>query len=194
MLDDPLIVVAQLAHIFDDMGVAYLVGGSFASSLYGIPRATQDVDIMADLGILHAKPLATLLEKEFYVDSESIADAIRRRQSFNVIHLDTMFKADIFLPQHGAWSREEIVRVRTEQLQVAQETLTIRFSSPEGAILHKLLWYRLGGDISDRQWNDVLGILRIQGAALDFAYLERWAATLDLMELLLRARTAESST
>ena len=86
------------------------------------------------------------------------------------------------------------MRVRTEQLQVAQETLTIRFSSPEDTILHKLLWYRLGGDISDRQWNDVLGILRIQGTALDFAYLEQWAATLNLMELLLRARTAESST
>jgi hypothetical protein len=79
MLDDPLVVVARLAHAFDDLGVVYLVGGSFASSLYGIPRATQDVDIMADLKVPHAKSLAKLLEKDFYVEVESILDAVRRR-------------------------------------------------------------------------------------------------------------------
>ncbi len=102
MVSDPLIVVATLADIFDRLGIPYLVGGSLASSLYGIPRATQDVDIMADVRFRHVDPLTKELEKDFYVAAELISDAIRDRSSFNVIYLPTMFKADIFIPRHDA--------------------------------------------------------------------------------------------
>lgn len=187
MLDDPLIVVAKLAHVFDDLGIAYVVGGSLASSLYGIPRASQDVDLMADMRLAHVDPATRALEKDFYVAAEMISDAIRRRGSFNVIHLATMFKADIFIPREEAWSIEEMARAHTEEFQLGETDLTIRFASPEDTVLHKLLWYKLGGNVSDRQWNDVLGVLKVQGELLDLAYLERWAAILKVDDLLARA-------
>ena len=188
MLSDPLIVVGKLARVFDGLGVAYLVGGSLASSLYGIPRATQDVGLVAGLGFPQVEPVTHALENDFYVDAVSISDAIRQRGSFNVIHLGTMFKADIFIPREGAWPSEEMLRARSMRFEVAEETMNVRFSSPEDTILHKLQWYRLGGHISDRQWSDVLGVIKIQGRSLDLPYLERWAAALNLAELLVRAK------
>ena len=192
MPSDPLIVIARLAHIFHDLEIQYVVGGSMASSMYGIPRATQDVDLMANLKLEHVERLTAALESEFYVASELIVDAIRQQTSFNVVHLQTMFKADVFVAADNEWSREEMSRARTEVV-LPEEALAIRFSSPEDTILHKLLWYRIGGHESDKQWNDILGILRIQENSLDFAYLERWAGSLKIDDLLGRARTEGTS-
>ena len=86
MLSDPLIVITRLAQIFDQLEIQYVVGGSIASSMYGIPRATQDVDLMANVKLEHVDRLTAALEPEFYVAAELIADAIRRQESFNVIH------------------------------------------------------------------------------------------------------------
>jgi hypothetical protein len=188
MVSDPLVVVAALADAFDGLGIPYLVGGSLASSLYGVPRATQDADLMADVKRQHIEPLTRALEPDFYVAAELISDAIRRRSSFNVIHLASMFKADIFLPRNDEWSREEWARVRTESISIGTDPKAIRFSSAEDTILHKVLWYRLGGDISDKQWSDILGILRIQATSLDWAYLEKYAAVLNVGDLLQTAR------
>ncbi len=188
MVSDPLIVVAALADAFDRLGIPYLVGGSLASSLHGIPRATQDADFMADVRPRHVAPLAKALEPDFYVAAELISEAIRHRSSFNVIHLATMFKADVFLPRHDAWSLEEMARARTESIPLAGNPKTIRFSSAEDTILHKLLWYRLGGETSDKQWTDILGILKIQGHSLDCPYLDKYAAVLNVGDLLDRAR------
>jgi hypothetical protein len=127
-------------------------------------------------------------EKDFYVAEELISEAIRDRTSFNVIHLATMFKADIFLPRKDAWSHEEMARARTESIPLPANIRPIRFSSPEDTILHKLLWYRLGGEVSDKQWSDILGVLKIQGTLLDLAYLESYAAILNVADLLARAQ------
>lgn len=188
MVSDPLIVVVALADAFDALGIPYLVGGSLASSLYGIPRATLDADLMADVRPHHVEPLTRALERDFYVASELISDAIRDRSSFNVIHLATMFKADVFLPRNDVWSHEEMIRARTESIPVAGTSKTIRFSSAEDTILHKLLWYRLGGETSDKQWGDILGILKIQGSFLDWTYLEKHSSVLNVTDLLARAR------
>jgi hypothetical protein len=128
------------------------------------------------------------LSGDFYVDADMIRDAIRRRASFNVIHLATMFKADVFLLQGDSWSREEMTRSRAEQFDMPEGQVTVRFASPEDTLLHKMIWYKLGNQISDRQWGDILGILKVQGKALDHDYLDRWAPVLDIMDLLLRAR------
>jgi hypothetical protein len=98
MLFEPLLVVARIAAAFEALSVPYIVGGSLASSVHGIPRATQDVDLVAVLSLDHIEPLTVALASEFYVDGDMISDAIRRRASFNVVHLATMFKADIFVP------------------------------------------------------------------------------------------------
>jgi len=192
MPSDPLIVIARLAHILNDLQIQYVVGGSMASSVYGIPRATQDVDLMANVKLDHVERLTAALEPEFYVASELIVDAVHQQTSFNVVHLQTMFKADVFVAADNEWSREEMSRARTEVV-LPEEALAIRFSSPEDTILHKLLWYRIGGHESDKQWNDILGILRIQENSLDFAYLERWAGSLKIDDLLGRARTEGTS-
>src|SRR3954452_25350121 len=103
MLSEPLHVVAKLARVFDELGIRYVVGGSLASSLHGIPRATQDVDVVAEIELSHVESLTRALAGEFYIDAGMIRDAIRRRASFNVVHLATMFKADVFIPRGDAW-------------------------------------------------------------------------------------------
>lgn len=189
MASDPLQVVAALARVFDALQVRYLVGGSIASSFYGIPRATQDVDLVAEIGPAHVEAISTALAGQFYVDASMIRDAIRHGASFNVIHLASMFKADVFLFKDEAWFREEMARARTERLDSPDGPVTIRFASPEDTLLHKLIWYRLGNEISDRQWGDILGILKIQAKVLDWAYLDQWAPRLDVAAQLARAKS-----
>jgi hypothetical protein len=188
MLSEPLLVVARIAAAFDTLSVPYIVGGSLASSVHGIPRATQDVDLVAILSLEHIEPLTAALAGEFYVDGDMIADAIKRRASFNVVHLATMFKADVFVPGRDSWTLEELKRGRTEQFDVDSGSVGIRFASPEDTLLHKLVWYKLGNEISERQWRDVLGIMKVQGAQLDSSYLDIWADAIDVVALLNRAR------
>ncbi|HEY5960336.1 MAG TPA: hypothetical protein VIV60_27470 [Polyangiaceae bacterium] len=188
MLSEPLLVVARIAAAFDTLSVPYIVGGSLASSVYGIPRATQDVDLVAILSLEHIEPLTAALSSEFYVDGDMIADAIKRRASFNVVHLATMFKADVFVPGRDSWTLEELKRGRTEQSDVESGSVGIRFASPEDTLLLKLVWYKLGNEISERQWRDVLGIMKVQGAQLDSSYLDIWADAIDVVALLKRAR------
>ena len=192
MFTEPLIVLARLVRAFNELGIRYVVGGSFASSLYGIPRATQDVDLVAEMELSHGEALAGSLASEFYVDAGMIADAIRRRASFNVIHLATMFKADIFVARHDAWSREEFSRANTQELDTSEGALHVRFASAEDTVLHKLVWYRLGNEVSDRQWSDALAVLKVQAASLDREYLDRWAHQLGVYDLLDLARKQES--
>lgn len=188
MLSEPVLVVARLARVLGDLGVRYVVGGSLASSVYGIPRATQDVDLVAELGLPDVAAFTRALTGDFYVDADMVREAIHRRASFNVIHLPTMFKADVFVAKNDAWSREEMSRARAEQFETPPGPVIIRFASPEDTLLHKLIWYKLGNQISDRQWGDILGVLEVQGDLLDQGYLDRWAPVLDVTELLLRAR------
>jgi hypothetical protein len=188
MLSEPLLVVSRIVAAFESLSVPYVVGGSLASSVYGVPRATQDVDLVADLRFEHVAPFVRALSGEFYVDGEMITDAIRRRASFNVVHLATMFKADVFVPGRDSWTREELKRARAERFDLVEGAVTIRFASPEDTLLHKLVWYKLGNEVSERQWRDVLGIMKVQGASLDNAYMDAWAHALDVLALLHRAR------
>jgi hypothetical protein len=189
MLSEPILVVTKLVTAFDVLAVPYIVGGSLASSVYGIPRATQDVDLVADLKETDSEKLERLLRSEFYVDADMIREAIVKRASFNVVHLETMFKADVFIMKGDAWSRGEMSRARQEQLGGPDGPVTVRFASPEDTLLHKLVWYRLGNEISDRQWADILGIIKIQGELLDNEYLDRSASVLNVYDLLSRARS-----
>ncbi|MGZ3646137.1 MAG: hypothetical protein ACXVCM_20065 [Ktedonobacteraceae bacterium] len=114
-----------------------------------------------------------------------IRDAIKRRSSFNVIHLETMLKVDVYIPKSRPFDQEELRRVQQEVL--LEGTRPLKVASPEGTILNKLEGYRMGGEVSDRQWNDILGVLKVQGTHLDMSYLQGWAVNLKVADLLERA-------
>lgn len=175
-----------VAGVFDQLQVPYYIGGSLASSTHGIYRATNDSDFVAALPPDLADHFVTLLRGQFYADADAIRDAASRCSSFNIIHLSTMLKVDVFVLKQASFSRSQMDR-RVE-VSVGESGPILYFASPEDTILAKLDWYRLGGEVSDRQWNDILGVLKVQGEALDFAYLDHWATETGVTDLLARAR------
>lgn len=176
-----------MTRVFEALAVPYLLGDSLASSFYGLPQATQDADIVADLQIVHISPLTEALRARFYLDEERMLSAARRRASFNLIHLETNLKVDVFVPANEAFERSEMARRRSVAFRGAGGESSLQVASPEDLIVQKLRWFELGGGASDRQWNDLLGVLKVQGPRLDMAYLERWSREIGVEELLARA-------
>lgn len=174
VLAEPVQITQQIAQDFDRLNIRYFVGGSLASSLHGVPRATQDVDIVADIKNEHIPQLVKAFGTEFYIDADMIREAILQRTSFNIIHLATMFKVDIFILKPDKISLEEMAR--RKQYQISDTPRRMLFlASAEDIIIHKLYWFQLGGGVSERQWNDVLGVIRVQYEKLDNSYLEHAA-------------------
>jgi hypothetical protein len=139
---DILVTIRPLVEALEEFRIPYHISGSVASSLYGIPRLTIDVDIIADLRLEHVRPLVIQLQTDYYIDEDMIRDAIRHRSSFNVIHLDTMLKVDVYLPKSRPFDQEELQRVQQEVL--LEGTRPFKVASPEGTIMNKLEWYRMG--------------------------------------------------
>jgi len=175
-----------VAQTLEQLGVAYAVGGSLASSLHGMMRSTLDVDIVADMRLEHIPPLVAALSKEFYADDEMMRDAIERHSSFNLIHYETAFKVDIFIRKTRAFDQMQLERRRTSVIATDPEE-SIYIVSPEDIILAKLEWYRMGGEVSDRQWRDILGVLKTRAGELDLDYLRKWANELKVSDLLERS-------
>ena len=171
---------------FDSLRIPYFLGGSMASSVHGIYRATADADFVAAVRPHHAEPLAALLHPAFYADVEAIRSAAAASHSFNVIHLETMLKVDVFVAKTDPFHLMQMRR-RVLQPVSADGQTKLYVASAEDTILAKLRWYRETGGESDRQWNDVLGVLKVQGPTLDRAYLREWAGELKLTDLLDRA-------
>lgn len=178
-------VVLEVAAL-DRLGIAYCLGGSFASSLHGLPRSTVDADLIADLRREDAARFGAALEGHFYLDPERIEQAITFRRSFNLIHLETMFKVDVFILRDDAAARRELERRQRFQVGATPNEV-LMVASAEDVVLEKLRWFRLGNEVADRQWSDVLGVLRVQRGRLDLDYLWRSAEEAGLEDLLRRA-------
>ncbi len=179
--------VDAMTRVLERLGVPYFIAGSAASSLYGIPRATQDFDFVVALRPDQAEPLVAELEKDFYLDMEAVREAVLTEGSFNLIRWETMDKVDVFVKELTGWAQAEFERRRAVPIPIGDETVTLYFASPEDTLLHKLLWFQTGGDVSQQRWNDILGILKVQGLALDRNYLERVATEAGLIKSLREA-------
>ncbi len=186
MRNEPLEVTFLVTGVFEKLGVPYLIGGSLASALYGMVRMTQDADIVAEMHPEHIQPFVAALQDEFYLDAEMIAEAVQRHSSFNIIHRKTFFKVDVFIPHPRPFLRSQMARA--QRLTFALDTeVSAKFASPEDTVLAKLEWYRLGGEVSERQWDDILGILKMRADELEMDYLKCWASELNVGDLLERA-------
>lgn len=184
--DEPIQVTMQVVHALEKIGIDYVIGGSLASALHGVARATMDSDIVADFHEEHITPFVETLKSTFYVDDEMIRDAIRAHRSFNIIHLQTFFKVDIFIAKEREFDRLQIAR-RSSYVLSSEGNQSAYVASAEDTILAKLEWYRMGDEVSDRQWKDILGVIKVQEGKLDMEYLQRGANLLKVADLLERA-------
>jgi predicted nucleotidyltransferase len=183
----PLEVLLDFTRVLDELGIQYVVVGSFASSARGFQRSTRDVDILAKIRLDQVELLYERLFGRYYIDRLAIRSAVINRSHFNAIHLDSMFKVDVFVPSDSdSLSQQQLIRQVPEKLSPDSDAI-VYLATAEDTLLAKLVWYRKGHEISDRQWADVLGIIRLQGDRLDRMYLEDWAEQLGLGELLNRA-------
>lgn len=175
---------------FTQLGIAYLIGGSVASSAHGTPRSTLDVDLVADLRSEHVDALCATLRGSYYAEPELVRQAIARHACVNFLHLDSGYKVDVFVLGESDYDRLAFTRTVERRLPGDPQGRLFRMATAEDVLLRKLLRYRSGDEVSDRQWHDILGVLRVQMATHDHAYLHRWATHLRVDDLLARAERA----
>jgi hypothetical protein len=186
VLPEAINVLMRIVDVFERLHIPYFIGGSMASAIHGVARSTLDADMVAEIDLPQVEPLVKALGDDFYVDEVMIRDAIRHHSSFNLIHLATMFKVDVFLRKERPFDRVQFQR-RVEQLFATNPEQKAFMTTAEDIILAKLEWYRMGNEISDRQWRDILGVLKVQVGRLDMDYLHKWADELKVVDLLQRA-------
>jgi len=184
---DPIAVALAVVRTFDSIGVVSTIGGSIASSFAGEPRSTIDIDIVAAIDGRHIPALVHALSPDFYVDAVALHRAVVLRGSVNLIHQATMLKVDVFVAGGTPLDRQQLARRRPVEVRPGE---VLHVHPPEDILLQKLRWYRLGGEVSDRQWRDILGIVRVQAERLDVGYLRAHAPSIDVTDLLERVLSA----
>lgn len=188
-MQDPIEIATDIGARLDALRVAWVVGGSIASSVHGEPRSTQDVDMVVALLDRHVTPFAKALGHDYYVDADAMRLAVASGTSFNAVHFASAIKVDFFVAGDDPFEAERLAR----RQRVAMPNGVLYVDTAEHTLLRKLEWYRRGGEVSERQWRDVQAIARIQGDRLDLEHLRRWAGLLnvtDLLERVMRETTA----
>jgi hypothetical protein len=183
---EDLAVLGRFADVLDGLGVPYAVGGSLASGAWGEPRSTHDVDVAVDLPLETVPALVAALQTDFFVDETSVREAAERRSSFNANHKRLYLKVDVFVAGDGELDRRQLERRIARPLSPDFER-TFALTAPEDVVLRKLDWFRQGDQVSERQWRDVLGVLKTQASRLDTDSLREGARRLGLAEFLERA-------
>jgi len=191
-LPDPLRCAVMVGAILDRLAIPYVTAGSFASSVHGEPRSTDDVDIVADLRSHQVEPLARALGPEWYVSLETARDAVLHGASFNAIHVRAAVKVDLFVVGTDPFDAHRVATGSVTRVGPAAGD-TLRVDTAEHTVLRKLEWFKRGGETSERQWRDVVGILRARRGTLDERELDTWAIRLGVPALLARARAAAAT-
>jgi hypothetical protein len=184
--DDALDIALRVAAALTSVGADYFLGGSLASSIQGEPRATNDIDFVISLPIGRISALRSALGDDFEVDVDMLRDAVLHARCANIFYLPVVMKVDFFGRGYEPFDESEFARRRSVVVRASGESLVIK--SPEDSILRKLLWYREGGEMSEKQWRDVVSVLRISASSLDRDYLQTWAERLKIVDLLERAQ------
>ena len=185
-MDENLSVTLAIAEVLDTLELRWFLGGSLASSVHGIPRATLDADIVADLRAPQVGPLLRALGEDWYVEEHSVRQAITDRSCFNLIHFGTAMKIDVFIPKLRLFDGGQFTRAK--RTPVAEgSTIEVPVCSAEDIVLAKLEWYRAGGELSERQWGDIMGVLKVNAKHLDLVGMQDGAAELAVSDLLARA-------
>ena len=180
-------VLQAVISTLDRLGIPSMLVGSFASTYYGSVRYTQDADLVVNLNRNQVDDFVRAFSQDFYVSQELIEQALVTESSFNVIHFTTTLKVDFFILRGNTFSKEEFSR-RTPQRIDPRADVLVCIQTPEDSLLSKLLWFRKGGEVSENQWRDVIGILKNQAGRLDTEYLQRWAVELGISDLLEKVR------
>jgi hypothetical protein len=185
---DPIALATVIAGILDDLRIRYVIGGSVAASIYGEPRSTLDLDMMIDADEEKVEALVARLRRDFYVNRDDAVEAARLHSSFSAVEVATSMKVDFFLAEKDSFAQEQMARRRPVRIA---SVAPLHFYAPEDLIIRKLMWYRAGGEQSQRQWRDVAGIMRTSGEQIDFDYLREAAAKVGVTDLLLRLEKEE---
>jgi small-conductance mechanosensitive channel len=176
----PQEVLREVIEKFEKYKIDYMITGSFASNLHGIPRTTFDVDIVISADFEKIKKFIKEIEKNFYADLNMAKEAIDQKGIFNIVHYETGFKIDFIVKKVGSYYEKEFERRRPYKL----EDKVCFFASPEDTILSKLIWAKKAE--SERQFQDALGVARIQKKSLNYEYLKKWGDVLGVGDLLER--------
>ncbi len=184
---DILLAIKPVINAFNRLNIPYYIGGSIASSLFGIARATMDIDVVAHIAREQVHSLVDMLHTEYYIDEQMIENAINNTSSFNLIHLDTMIKIDVFAHKQEPYHQSALSRKSLDLLVDDNQDSSLYFSSPEDIILSKLQWYEMDDRVPERQWMDIIGVIKVQGDSLNKDYLNQWSKPLGLHDLLKQA-------
>lgn len=179
-------VALRVAEALDSIGCEYFVGGSVASSLHGEPRATNDIDIVVSMAPYHVKAFAEKLGSDFEIDQDMLRDALIHGSCANIFYLPMVTKVDLFAVGSTPYDEVEFNRRQRVRVRLSGEDLFVK--TPEDTILRKLLWYREGGEVSSKQWRDVVEVLRVSAGQFDESYLTSWSERLRITDLLAKAR------
>lgn len=185
---DTYLVADEVVVALESVGIDYYIGGSFASIVYGEARLTQDIDFIARMASSAVPALVRALGDSYYADADMIREAIEEASSCNVIQMEVGIKADVMFPRDDAFTRSKFARKLRKPLSGLEGARTAWFCTAEDIVLQKLRWYRMGGEVSDRQWRDIMGVLIYQAGHLDEAYLDQWAAQIGVSDLLQKVR------
>lgn len=147
----------------------------------------MDVDFVSALELNQVESLVEKLKGSFFVDKEMIIDAIKTKSTFNLLHLDTMVKIDVFILKKSPYFQKAFERRKKDSIVEESTAVSVYLCSAEDVIINKILWFKDGNMISERQWLDILGVLKVQANSLDVYYLKKWAEELQIIDLLKKA-------
>lgn len=183
--DDLIAALGPVVSCLRLLGVKHYVGGSVASSFHGAVRSTMDVDIVCELTQGHVAKFTSVLSDDYYLNEQTVRDAVESKSCFNLIHLATSFKVDLFISRGRPFDKDCLLRCNVENLGGEVE---VAIASPEDSIIAKLEWYRVGNEVSERQWDDVSKLIRLLGDQADWKYLQSAANSVGVSDLLDRLR------